>query len=68
MFHWSSRCRNIWSWCWGGPGGSATFITQVGYTSGGGAGGIFYTTAFEVGPGTHAVTVGAQGTSPNCMR
>ena len=48
----------------GGPGGSATSATQVGYTSGGGAGGIFYTTAFEVGPGTHAVTVGAQGTSP----
>ena len=39
----------------GGPGGSATGATQVGYTSGGGAGGIFYTTAFEVGPGTHPV-------------
>ena len=50
----------------GGPGGvHQPSGTQVGYTAGGGAGGIFYTTAFEVGPGTHPVTVGAQGTTPD---
>ena len=50
----------------GGPGGvHQPSSTLVGYTSGGGAGGIFYTTAFEVGPGTHPVTVGAQGTTPD---
>ena len=49
----------------GGPGGSATQATQVGYCAGGGAGGIFYATSYPIQPGTHSITVGATGTTPD---
>jgi hypothetical protein len=50
----------------GGPGGvHQPSGTNVGYTAGGGAGGIFYTTAYTITSGTHSVTVGAQGTTPD---
>jgi len=42
----------------GGNGGKTTVATQVGYTAGGGAGGIFYATSYSISAGTHPVTVG----------
>ena len=50
----------------GGNGGvHQPSSTSVGYTSGGGAGGIFHVNPYPIEPGTHPVTVAAQGTTPD---